>query len=65
MPMNGPVAYMIVGGILLVVGVVVPFLMVIRVLSSTFVLNFLSFGISVTGLVLGLLGVFSYVRLHR
>ncbi len=65
MNVNGPLVYMIVGGVLLVVGVAVPFLMVIRVVNSTFLLNFVSFGASVAGLALGLIGVFSYTRLHR
>ncbi|MFB6285003.1 MAG: hypothetical protein ABEK03_00285 [Candidatus Bipolaricaulia bacterium] len=62
---DDPRLYMIVGGLLLVVGVVVPFLMVIQMLESTFVLNFLSFAASVAGLALGLLGAFSYIRLRR
>jgi len=62
---NEPLVYMIVGGVLLVVGVVVPFLMVIQVLSSSFLLNFVSVGASVAGLALGLIGVFSYTRLRR
>lgn len=62
---DDPRLYMILGGVLLVAGAVVPFLMVLRVLTSSFVLNFLSFGASVAGFALGLLGVFSYIRLHR
>lgn len=62
---DDPRLYMILGGVLLVAGAVVPFLMVLQVLTSSFVLNFLSFGASVAGFALGLLGVFSYIRLHR
>jgi len=62
---DDPRLYMILGGVLLVAGVVFPFLMVLGVLTSSFVLNFLSFGASVAGFTLGLLGVFSYIRLHR
>lgn len=34
-----------------------PFLMVIRVVESTFLMNFLSYGASVAGLFLGIIGV--------
>lgn len=57
-----PIVYMVVGGVLLGIGAGLPFLMVIRVLDSTFLLNFVAYGSSVVGLVLGLLGAFSYVR---
>lgn len=62
---NGPLVHMIVGGLLLLTGAVLPLLMVIHVLPSTFPLNFLAYGASVSGLVLGLLGAFSYIRLRR
>ena len=41
------------GIFLMLVGVVMPFLMSIRVVESTFLLNFLSYGASVAGLSLG------------
>ena len=41
---------------LLLFGIAAPFLMVIGVLESTFWLNFISFGSSVVGLFLGLIG---------
>jgi hypothetical protein len=47
--------------ILLVIGAVLPFLMVIRVLESTFFLNFLSYVASVAGLFLGFIGIAMYV----
>lgn len=43
-------------------GTVLPFLMVIRLLPSTFFLNFFSYGISVVGLFIGVIGVSLYVR---
>lgn len=42
---------------LLLFGCVMPFLMALRVVESTFFLNFLSFGASVLGLFLGLAGI--------
>lgn len=44
---------------LMVLGVVLPFLMVLHILESTFFLNFLSYGASVLGLFLGVASVAS------
>lgn len=49
----------------LLAGVVLPFLMVLRILASTFALNFLAFASSVGGLFLGMLGLADYVRSRR
>ncbi|MCS7216630.1 MAG: hypothetical protein N2507_02625 [Candidatus Bipolaricaulota bacterium] len=46
----------------LITGVVLPFLMVLRILASTFALNFLAFAASLGGLFLGMLGLAEYVR---
>jgi hypothetical protein len=48
-----------------VMGVSLPFLMLIHSLPSTFFLNFLSFLSSMTGLILGIIGAALYVRLRR
>jgi hypothetical protein len=50
---------------LVLFGFVAPFLMVMRVVESSFILNFLSYGASVVGLFLGLIGAALYVRTHR
>jgi hypothetical protein len=42
-----------------------PFLMVLRVVESTFFLNFLSWGASVGGLYLGVIAVASLVRRRK
>lgn len=47
---------------LLLFGWVAPFLMVIKVVESTFFLNFLSWGASVSGLYLGVTAVAGLVR---
>ena len=47
---------------LLLFGWVMPFLMVIHVVESTFFLNFLSWGASVGGLYLGVIAVAGLVR---
>jgi multisubunit Na+/H+ antiporter MnhC subunit len=48
-----------VGFFLVLLGAVLPFLMVLKILESTFFLNFFSYGAQVTGVVLGLVGVVS------
>jgi membrane associated rhomboid family serine protease len=50
---------------LLLFGWVMPFLMVLRVVESTFFLNFLSWGASVGGLYLGVIAVASLVRRRK
>jgi membrane associated rhomboid family serine protease len=50
---------------LLLFGWVMPFLMVLRVVESTFFLNFLAWGASVGGLYLGVIAVASLVRRRK
>ena len=54
-----------IGFVLVVFGVVAPFLMVMHIVPSTFFLNFLSFVASVSGLIMGIYGSVMYVREHR
>jgi hypothetical protein len=54
-----------IGFVLVLFGAVAPFLMVMKVVPSSFILNFLSYGASVVGLFLGLIGAALYVRIHR
>jgi len=58
--MNSPRLLLSLGVILLLLGIVLPFLMVIQILESTFFLNFFSWGLSVTGLALGTIGFAMY-----
>lgn len=53
------------GVALMLLGIVLPFLMVIRVLESTFFLNFFSWGASVAGLAFGTIGFAMYSRRRR
>ena len=48
-----------------VYGLSVAWLLVLRIIPSTFLLNFLSYTASVAGLFTGLVGVVYYVRLNR
>ncbi len=54
-----------IGFVLVLFGAVAPLLMVMKVVPSSFILNFLSYGASVVGLFLGLIGAALYVRTHR
>ena len=60
-----PVQLILIGFILSVMGVVLPLLMVIHVIQSTFFINFVSYIASVVGLFLGIIGAASYIREHR
>lgn len=52
-----PERLLLIAIILLLFGCIMPFLMVTRVVESTFFLNFVSFTASVGGLFLGIIGV--------
>lgn len=57
-----PLGLMLIGFVLVVLGVVLPFLMVIHLLPSTFFLNFFAYGASLMGLFLGIIGASLYMR---
>ncbi len=59
-----PRAVILVGFLLVLSGVILPLLMVLQVIRSTFLLNFISFGASVSGLLLGIVGAASYVKIN-
>jgi uncharacterized membrane protein YqjE len=60
-----PRSYILLGFVLVLLGFVLPFLMVLRIVESSFFLNFLSYGASVAGLLLGLIGAAWYIRMNR
>lgn len=60
-----PRAIMALGFVLVLFGAVMPWLMVLQIVRSTFWLNFLSYAASVSGLFLGIAGVAFYVRRHK
>ena len=49
----------------MLLGIILPFLMLIHVLESTFFLNFFSWGASVGGLFLGVIGVATWVQVKK
>ena len=56
-----PRNFIIIAFFMLLAGAVLPFLMVIGVLESTFLLNFVVYIVSVVGLFLGVIGIAMYV----
>ena len=60
-----PWKIILIGFFLVLFGAVAPFLMVIQVVESSLILSFLSYGASMLGLFLGLIGAAMYVRSHR
>jgi hypothetical protein len=50
---------------LMVIGAVLPFLMVLKIVESTLFLNFFSFTAQMLGMILGFIGVSQYVVTHR
>jgi hypothetical protein len=60
-----PWGLIVIGFVFVVVGVILPLMMVIRVLPSTFFLNFFAYGVSLTGLFLGIIGASTYMRNRR
>ncbi len=59
------VLYILIGFVMVVLGALLPALMVMQILKSTFFLNFFSYTMSVAGLFLGIIGCAYFVRFHR
>jgi uncharacterized membrane protein len=60
-----PSRLIIIGFVLLIIGFILPLLMVLRVIQSTILLNFLAYGSSFSGLVLGIIGSAWYTGRNR
>ena len=56
---------LIIGFILVMLGFILPLLEVMRILESTFFLNFFAYAASVSGVFLGVIGVAFYTARHR
>jgi len=57
MMLDHPERLLALATLLLLFGCIMPFLMVTKAVESTFVLNFLSYGASVLGLFIGIIGI--------
>lgn len=60
-----PKRIIILGFFLVLFGFVVPFLMVLQIIQTGFLLSFLSYAASIAGLFLGIIGAASYIRLDK
>jgi len=63
--MKHPRFLLTLGVTLMLLGIVLPFLILIHVLESTFFLNFFSWGASVAGLAFGTIGFTTYARTSK
>ena len=63
--MNNPRLLLSLGVFLMLLGIILPFLMVMRVIESMFFLNFFSWGASVSGLFLGFIGVATWSKMRK
>jgi pilus assembly protein TadC len=60
-----PKKLIFIGAGLLLLGVLIPFLIVLDVLESTFFLNFSAYACQVSGLFIGMYGTFATVKIFR
>ena len=60
--MDNPLRLIMIAFALLIIGVALPFLMVIGILTSTLPLNFMAYACSAAGLVVGFIGITQYSR---
>ncbi len=60
--MENPFRLIIIALVLLIIGLVLPFLMVLRLVESTLLLSFLAYGSSTAGFILGFVGIAQYRR---
>jgi Co/Zn/Cd efflux system component len=60
-----PVQLMFIGLVLLLIGVFLPFVMVLRLIEPTLLLNFLAYFASFFGLIIGLYGVVQFGTARR
>ncbi len=63
--MTNPRFLLLSGVMLMLAGIILPFLMVIHLLESTFLLNFFSWGASVAGLAFGTIGFALYAQRRK
>lgn len=62
---NEPRFLLSLGLILLFTGWIIPLLIIMHIIPSTFFLNFVAWGASVSGLFLGFIGVATWTKLRK
>jgi len=60
-----PWKILVLAGGMMIVSIIIPLLMVLQLLQSTFFLNFLSYTLSVAGLMIGMIGIVTMVKLRN
>ena len=60
-----PKTMILVGIGMMLISIILPFLMVMQILKSTFFMNFLAYGLSVAGILIGFIGMVSLVKIRR
>jgi hypothetical protein len=60
-----PIYILIIGGVLVLAGMILPLLMVMQIIRSTYALNFISYIASFIGLMAGIIGSALYVSNRR
>jgi hypothetical protein len=60
-----PVQLILAGFVLVLIAWIVPFLMVLNIIPSTFLLDFLIYAAGVAGLFMGIIGAASYYSMKR
>lgn len=60
-----PQRLILLGFVLVLLGFVLPFLMVLQLVETTFFLSFFSWGSTTTGLILGVIGATQFVRFRK
>ena len=63
--MNSPRFLLSLGLILLLIGSIVPYLIVIQILPSTFTLSFLAWTATTSGMFLGTIGLTMWAKLNK
>lgn len=59
MVFNHPKLFMTIAIVMMLLGIILPFLMILKILESTFFLNFLSYALSTFGIFLGMISLVS------
>jgi hypothetical protein len=62
---SGPFTLIGIGFALVIIGFIIPLLMVMQILQSTYFLNFLGYAASISGLMLGVIGTAMYASYNR
>ena len=63
--MDNPFRLVVTASVLLVIGVVLPYMMVLGHMPSTLFLNFVTIAAQIAGLFVGFIGISMYIRTRR